>query len=81
MLFWGELPRVLLLVWSALVWLFMVVSMANVTMVFASGGSADDSCSHVACSVITDCDIVAFHTFVSIYPIPLMHIWTNCVTC
>ena len=45
MLFGDEIPLVLLLAWSMLVWLFMVVSLANVSMSFASGCSAGGSCT------------------------------------
>ena len=45
MLFSTGLLLVLMLIWSILVLLFMVVSLANVLMAFASGGSAGGSCT------------------------------------
>ena len=78
MLFGSGLLFVLWLSSSALVLLFMVVSLANVSMTFVSGHSAG---GHYDYFVIPDHNIVAFHNFMTIYPIPPMHIWINCVTC
>ena len=40
-----ESPLVLLLAWSTLMWQFVVVSLANVSMAFAFGGAAGDRCT------------------------------------
>ena len=74
MLFGSGLLLVLLLAWSALMWLFVVVSLANVSKAFASGVSTGGNCTMLTVMSL-QITILWLSLILGIYPIPLMCIW------